>query len=226
MNIDILLRPGSAVAKVNFEGAEELTSEGGNMIAMSNDMVIETTTHKKGKGGILKGLKRMLTGEGFFINHYTAPSNGGEVYLAPTLPGDIMVRELNGDKLIVSGGGYMASESGVEIDFNWQGFGKALFGGENFFWVNLNGTGKVVINAYGEIYPVEVDGEYIVDTGHIVAFEPTLDWKLSKAGSSWISSMLGGEGFVAKFSGKGTIWCQSHNPNSFGANLGPSLRPI
>ena len=226
MKVEIVLGPGSAAAKVTMNGNEELTSEGGTMIAMSNDIKIETTTHKKGKGGILKGLKRMLTGEGFFINHFTAGPEGGEIYLAPTLSGDIFVRELDNSKLIISGGGYLASQKGVEIDLDWQGFGKAFLGGENFFWVNVSGTGKVIINAYGEIYPVEVDGDYIVDTGHIVAFEPSLTWKLSKAGGSWISSMLGGEGLVAKFSGKGTVWCQSHNPTSFGTSIGATLKPI
>jgi uncharacterized protein (TIGR00266 family) len=226
MKIDIEMRPGSSVAKVNMDAGEVLTAEGGSMIAMTNDMAIETTTHKKGKKGIMKGLKRMISGEGFFINHFTAGSNGGEVYLAPTLPGDMFVQELAGESLIITGGGYMASETGIEIDLKWGGFGKALLGGENLFWVNANGTGKVLVNAYGEIYPVEIDGDYIVDTGHIVAYQPSLEMKITKAGSSWMSSMLGGEGFVAKFSGKGTLWCQSHNPNSFGGALGPKLKPM
>lgn len=226
MKIDIEMRPGSSVAKVSMDAGEVLTAEGGSMIAMSNDMAIETTTHKKGKKGIMKGLKRMISGEGFFINHFTAGTNGGEVYVAPTLPGDMFVKELNAGSLIITGGGYMASETGIEIDLKWGGFGKALLGGENLFWVNANGTGKVLINAYGEIYPVEIDGDYIVDTGHIVAYEPTLNMKITKAGGSWMSSMLGGEGFVAKFSGKGILWCQSHNPNSFGGALGPKLKPM
>ncbi len=220
------MRPGSSVARVNMDAGEVLTAEGGSMIAMSNDMAIETTTHKKGKKGIMKGLKRMISGEGFFINHFTAGSNGGEVIVAPTLPGDMFVQELAGESLIITGGGYMASEAGIEIDLKWGGFGKALLGGENLFWVNANGTGKVLINAYGEIYPVEIDGDYIVDTGHIVAYQPSLNMKITKAGGSWMSSMLGGEGFVAKFSGKGTLWCQSHNPNSFGGALGPKLKPL
>lgn len=226
MKIDIEMRPGSSVAKVNMDAGEVLTAEGGSMIAMTNDMAIETTTHKKGKKGIMKGLKRMISGEGFFINHFTAGSAGGEVYLAPTLPGDMFVQELDGESLIITGGGYMASETGIEIDLKWGGFGKAMLGGENLFWVNANGSGKVLVNAYGEIYPVEIDGEYIVDTGHIVAYQPSLNMKITKAGSSWMSSMLGGEGFVARFSGKGTLWCQSHNPNSFGGALGPKLKPI
>jgi len=81
----------------------------------------------------------------------------------------------------------------------------------------------VVINSFGAIYPVAVDGEYIVDTGHIVAFEEGLDFEITKAGGSWISSFLGGEGLVCKFKGTGTVWCQSHNPSGFGGALGPLL---
>jgi uncharacterized protein (AIM24 family) len=72
---------------------------------------------------------------------------------------------------------------------------------------------------------VPVNGEYIVDTGHIVAFDETLNFKLSKAGKSWLSSLLGGEGLVCRFQGQGTVWCQSHNAPSFGKTLGPKLRP-
>lgn len=226
MNIDIEMRPGSSVAKVTMNAGEVLTAEGGAMIAMSNDMQIETTTHQKGKGGLMKGLKRMIGGEGLFINHYTAGSNGGDLYLAPTLPGDMFVKELNDETLVITGGGYLASEHGIDVSPTWGGLGNAFLGGENFIWIKVTGTGKVIINSYGEIYPVEVDGAHIVDTGHIVAYEPSLEMKITKAGSSWMSSMLGGEGFVAKFSGKGIVWCQSHNPTSFGRGIGSSLKPI
>jgi uncharacterized protein (TIGR00266 family) len=225
MEIDIQMKPACSVAKVTLAAGESLTTEGGAMIAMSGNLDIETSTHKKsGGGGIMSGLKRMISGESFFINHYTARENQGEIYLAPTLHGDMFVRELNQDALVVQSGSYLASDTGINVDFNWQGL-KSVFSGEGMFWLNLNGTGKVIINAFGVIYPVEVDGEYIVDTGHIVAFEPSLKFEISKAGESWVSSFLGGEGFVCRFKGQGTVWCQSHNPKTFGGILGPKLKP-
>jgi len=224
MQIDIQLGPGNSVAKIQMAPNEAITAEGGAMIAMSNDMDIQTTTHKKNSGGIMKGLKRMISGESFFINHYTAGPNGGELYLAPCLHGDMFTYELNNTSLIVQSGSYLASEPGVEIDFNWQGL-KSIFSGEGLFWLNLNGQGKVVVNSYGAIYPVEVDGDYIVDTGHIVAFEPSLSFSISKVGRNWLSSFLGGEGFVCRFKGKGTVWCQSHNQKNFGTSIGPKLKP-
>ena len=132
--------------------------------------------------------------------------------------------DMNGEKLIVQGGSYLASSPDIDIDLGWQGF-KSILSGEGLFWVNLTGSGKVIFNSFGAIYPVEVNGEYIVDTGHIVAFNETLGFTLTKAGKSWVSSILGGEGLVCKFQGQGTVWCQSHNPSSFGHILGPKLRP-
>ncbi|MGB2247694.1 MAG: AIM24 family protein, partial [Alcanivorax sediminis] len=100
----------------------------------------------------------------------------------------------------------------------------SVLSGESVFWLNLKGSGKLVVSSFGAIYPVEVDGEYIVDTGHIVAFNETLDFSITKAGSSWLQSFLGGEGMVCKFKGKGTVWCQSHNPGSFGWAMSPGLK--
>lgn len=225
MKSEILLKPGCSVAKVTLENGESITSEGGAMIAISDGFGIETTTRKKnGTGGIMRGIKRMLSGESFFLNHYTAPAQGGEIFLAPTLHGDIEEFELNGNAIIVQAGSYLASQGSINADYNWQGL-KSVFSGEGLFWLNVNGYGKVLINAYGHMYKVEVDGEYIVDTGHIVAFDSSLSFSISKAGQSWMSSFLGGEGFVCRFKGKGMLWCQSHNPNSFGATLGPKLKP-
>ena len=224
MQIEIVKGPGAAAAHLRLGPGESCTAEGGAMVAMSGDMDISTTTHKKGKGSLLKSMKRLLAGESLFLNHFTAGGQGGEVWLATALAGDMMQYELQQENLIVQGGSYVACEPEIEIDLGWQGF-KSFLSGESVFWVHLKGSGKVVVSSFGCIYPVQVDGEYIVDTGHIVAFNETLDFEVTKAGKSWMSSILGGEGLVCKFKGRGTIWCQSHNPSSFGQALGPMLRP-
>ncbi len=224
MNVKIDKGPGAAAAKITLEAGESFTAEAGAMIAVSNNLTVQTTTHKKDQRGIIKAIKRMVSGESFFLNHFTAGSQGGEVFLGTTLPGDMFTYELSGDKLIVQAGSYVASDHDVNIDFNWQGF-KSLFSGESAFWLSASGRGTVVLNSFGAIYPIEVDGEYVVDTGHIVAFQETLNFSIGKAGSSWINSFFGGEGLVCRFKGKGTVWCQSHNEKSFGSSLTPSLKP-
>ena len=225
MQIEIVHRPANSAAKVTLGQGESLTAEAGAMIAMSEHLGLETTTHKRGKGSVIGALKRMLTGESFFLNHFTAGSAPGEVILATTLSGDMMEHTMNGPELIVQAGSFVACGPEVEMDMSWQGFGKAVFSGETMFWIRMSGSGPLILSSFGAIYPIAVDGEVIVDTGHIVAFDETLSWDITKAGKSWISSFLGGEGLVAKFKGKGTVWCQSHNADSFGTSLGPSLRP-
>ena len=76
-----------------------MVTEAGSMIAMSGNIELETSTHQKGKGGILSGIKRMFAGESFFLNHYKTKSEPGEVWLAPTLPGDMKYIKLMGKRL-------------------------------------------------------------------------------------------------------------------------------
>lgn len=225
MRTEIVCSPGNSAARVTLDPGETLTTEGGAMIAMSSDMVVQTTTHANGKRGLLKAAKRLFGGESFFLNHYTASARGGEIWLAQTLPGDMMQLPFNGQTVVVQAGSYVASTPGIQMDVGWQGF-KNLFSGESLFWLRISGQGTAVLSSYGAIYPVEVNGEYIVDTGHIVAFDETLQFKLTKAGKSWLASILGGEGLVCKFQGRGTVWCQSHNAPSFGRAIGPGLKPV
>lgn len=223
MQVDVQFRPGNSAARVSLAAGETLTSEGGAMLAMSGNVAIRTDTLSRGGGGVMKGLRRMLSGESFFLNHFTASGAPGEVWLAPKLAGDIVQRELRGDTLIVQGGSFLACTPGVDVDLGWNGF-RTLLSGESLFWVKLSGHGQVLLSSFGAVYPVEVHGEVIVDTGHIVAFEESLQFTITKAGKSWMSSILGGEGLVCKFHGHGTVWCQSHNPTSFGRALGPMLK--
>lgn len=224
MDIEIIHGPGNSAAKIRLDAGESCTAEGGAMIAMSGDMEIRTTTQSGGAGGVMSGLKRTLAGESFFVNHFTAGGGGGELYLAATLSGDMTQYELKNETLVVQGNSFVAAEPGVQVSFGWQGF-KTLFAGERTIWVHLSGSGKTIFNSFGAIYPVQVDGAKIVDTGHIVAFQETLNFTVTKAGKSWMSSFLGGEGLVCRFDGRGTVWCQSHNPTSFGRSLGNLLRP-
>ena len=225
MDIELVHRPGNSAARITLAAGETVTSESGAMIAMSGDMNITTTTHKRGSGSITKALKRLFAGESLFLNHFSCQRAGAELWLGTPLPGDMIAIALERESLIVQGGSFVACESGVEINLGWQGF-RTLLSGESLFWVQLTGTGKTLINSFGAIYAQQVDGELIVDTGHIVAFNESLSFTLTKAGNSWIHSILGGEGLVCKFRGKGTVWCQSNNPRSFGKALTPTLRPI
>ncbi|HEY9705716.1 MAG TPA: TIGR00266 family protein [Allocoleopsis sp.] len=224
MEIQILHRPDSSFAHVTLNAGEELTAEAGSMIAMSGYINTSTTLRKGKGGGILGGLKRMLAGESLFLSVFRSPTNGGEVYLAPDLVGDMVVYELTGKELVVQAGSYLASSANVDIDLGFQGF-KSFFSGESIFWLQISGSGSVILSSFGGIYEIDVEGEYLVDTGHIVAFEKSLTFEITKAGSSWIGAFLGGEGLVCKFKGYGKLYCQTHSPSAFGRLVGSQLPP-
>lgn len=223
MDISIEFSPGNAAAKLTLSPGETCTAEAGAMIAMSGDMQITTSMHQRSGGGLIQAMKRTVAGESFFLNHFTPGAAGGEVYLAATLPGDMMTHELDQETLIVQAGSFVACEDGIDLDVGWQGF-KTIFSGESLLWLRLSGSGQVVFNSFGAIYPEEVDGTKIVDTGHIVAFSESLKFSVAKAGTGWISSFLSGEGLVCRFAGRGTVWCQSHNADAFGHTVGPMLK--
>ncbi len=100
LDVTIKLRPGSSAAEIKLLPGQEFTAEAGAMIAMSPSIQMQTTTYKKNSGGIMKGLKRMLSGESFFLNHYSAGYEEGTVWLGATHAGDMMVKELNGEGLV------------------------------------------------------------------------------------------------------------------------------
>lgn len=223
MKVEIVKGPGNAAATVALAHRETCVAEGGAMIAYRGSVSVETATHPR-KRSILGGLKRTLGGESFFLNFFTATSGEAEILFSSSLPGDMVVIEVGEVGIIAEGGAFVVRSSSVELDMSWQGM-KSLFSGESLFWLRMSGQGLLVLNAFGAIYPIDVDGEYIVDTGHIVAFEETLDFSISKAGRSLLSSFLGGEGLVCKFRGTGRVWCQSHSASAFGALMTPLLRP-
>lgn len=221
MDIQLLHQPDNAIAHVQLEAGEEIVAQAGAMVAMSGSIQASTTLRKGKGGGIMGGLKRMLTGESLFLSVFRT-AIPGEIWFAPKLMGDLLLYEMKGQELIVQASSYLISGSNVDLDLGWQGF-KSFFSGESIFWLSLSGHGPLLVTSFGAIYEIDVDGEYIVDTGHIVAFENTLSFKVGKANPSWAGALLGGEGLVCRFSGKGKLYCQTHNPGAFGSKVGSQL---
>lgn len=224
MQIRFVHQAGATAARVELGEAESCTAEGGAMIAMTGNMNVTTTTRRRNSNSGRRTAKQLLSAEDLYLNHFQPGEGGGEVWFGGTLMGDMMEYELDDEDLLVQGGSFVACGQGVGVDLGWQG-PKSIVSGESLFWVRLRGTGKVILNAFGAIYPVAVEGEHVVDTGHIVAFSNNLDVGVTRAGKSRWHSFLGRKGLVCRFKGRGTVWCQSHNPQRFGSSLGPHLRP-
>lgn len=224
MHIERIHQPDSTIAKVTLEPKEELVAQAGAMVAMSGEINASTTLREGKGGGIMGGLKRMLAGQSLFLSVFRSPLPAGTVFLAPRLMGDVLVYEMQGQELVVQAASFLASASSVDLDLGFQGF-KSLFSGESIFWLSVTGQGPLMLASFGGIYEIDVDGDYIVDTGHIVAFERSLDFQITKANPSWWGAILGGEGLVCRFHGKGKIYCQTHNPGAFGQTVGSRLPP-
>ena len=226
MRVAIEDRGAFASAIVHLDAGESFVSESGAMYRTSAEIDIDVTTRSKGKGGIFGGLKRLLGGESFFLSKYQAAGGvPGEVGIAPTLPGDVKQVDLDGSsRWLCAGGSYLGSGDELALDTKFQGL-RGMLSGENMFFVSVEGEGPLIVSAYGCIREAAIDGEVVVDTGHVVAFEDTLTYEISKAGGSWLRSFLGGEGLVMKFKGTGRLLVQSHNPSAFGAKLGGLLPP-
>ncbi|MEB3338617.1 MAG: TIGR00266 family protein [Leptolyngbyaceae bacterium] len=200
--------PAYASMRLQLKANQTVLVESGAMAAMDTCIKMKS----KMQGGLMKGLGRMLSGESLFLSEFTAEGKPGELYVSPGVPGDIQHYSLNGNGLMIQSSGFVASSPTVEIDTKFQGF-KGFFSGESMFLLRATGTGDIWFSSFGAILEIPVDGGYMVDTGYIVAFEDTLQYNVEVLGGLSFKGLktgiLGGEGFVCRFTGKGRLWIQT-----------------
>lgn len=211
MQYEIQYQPSYALAIVHLDTGERFRAEAGAMVTMDESIRIETKTGG-GLGSVLR--RSVLGGETLFVNDMVATRDDSRLTLAPALPGDIVGLELGaGQELFVQSGSYMASSPEVVVDTKF-GAGKSFFSGEGLFLLKLTGPGTVLLSSYGAIAPIELAaGEtHMVDTGHMVAFDATMGYEVKKAGNSWKTTLLGGEGLVVRISGPGRFYFQTRSP--------------
>ncbi len=225
MHFDIQYRPTHSLAIAHLEPEESVRAEASAMVSMTRNLTI-TTDGPMRSGGLLKSFKRaMLGGETFFTNTFTARGTPGHVTLAPTLSGDMLAVDVRpGESLYIQGSSYVAAPDSVELDTRWQGL-KGFFSGETLFFLEASGSGPVLMNAFGAMETFDLDGELIVDTGHLVAFGSGIEYEVTKASRGWIASYLSGEGLVLRMAGRGRIYLQSRNPKEYGQAVGAQLPP-
>lgn len=226
MQIEIQYNPAHSLATVHLEAGESIRAEASAMVAMSSNINVSTNALHRSGGGLFGGLKRaVLGGESFFQNLYTAQSSGAHVSLAPSLCGSMVVHQLQtGEDLFIQGTSYVAAPDSVQLDTKFQGM-KGFLSGETLFFLHATGQGPILLNAFGAIEERELDGELIVDTGHLVAFTQGINYSIGKASRGWIDSFLSGEGLVLRMQGRGKVWIQSRNPSAFGTTVGRLLPP-
>jgi uncharacterized protein (TIGR00266 family) len=220
MDVEILYRPSYSLGVIKLNGSEEVRVEGGSLVSMSTGVTLQT----QATGGLFRSLGRaLLGGESFFQNTYLAPGNGGEVTVAPALPGDLFVLELQNESIMVQSGSYVASAMGISTDTKWGG-AKTFFASEGLIMLRASGTGKLLLSSYGAIHEMNLDaGEtYTVDTGHLVSFSEGIGFSVRRVGGMK-STLFSGEGLVVDLTGPGRVLMQTRSTDQFLAWLIPQL---
>lgn len=205
-------KPDFALARVQLTRGQSIKVEASAMATMSTSMSMKTR--------LRGGLARMLTGESLFINDFTATRGDADIGLAPATPGDIEHVYLDNDTIYLQNSAFLASSPEVKVESAWQGMVKGFFSGEKFFLIRCSGQGDLFFNSYGGIVPIDVDGDYVVDTGHIVAFTEGVQYKVQMLGG-YKSLFFSGEGLVCRFTGSGRVWIQTRQLPAFASWIFP-----
>ncbi len=211
--------PSFAYLHADLEPGESIVAESDAMASMAADLDLKASFN----GGFFSGLsKKFLGGESLFINTFTNNTSASKrVTLVQGTPGDMRELELNGESYCLQPGAYIASTPGIKLGLRYAGLA-SFIGREGLFKLEVSGTGKVWYGAYGGLIEKHIDGEYIVDTSHLVAYEPQMSLKVQMAGGIF-SSFFGGEGLVTRVNGKGKIIIQTRSLDGLKSWLNPKL---
>ena len=204
--------------RVELRPGDRIVAEGGSMAWMSAGTKVKVRL----LGGLFKALiRRLVANESLFVAEYSHPGIG-TVTFSPATPGSVAHRRLDGDSFILTAGSYMASTPGVTLKTRFGGL-RSLFSGEGAFLLECSGTGDLFYNAYGALVEKEVDGSLTVDTGYVVAWEPSVSYSIRGMGNLK-STLLSGEGLAMNFSGSGKVFLQTRTMGGIAGWLTPFCR--
>lgn len=206
--------------EVELDPNETVIAEAGSMVYMEDGISFETRMGDGSRpdqgmmGKLFEAGSRLLTGESLFITHFTNKAFGKKkIAFAAPYPGTIVPLDLreHRNSIMVQKDGFLAAAYGTRLSITLnRRLGAGIFGGEGFILQKLEGDGKAFIHAGGTVIEKQLNNDLLrIDTGCVVAFEPSLDFDIEASGS--LKSMVfGGEGlFLATMRGTGRVWLQS-----------------
>lgn len=211
------------IADVQLKEGESMFTESGGMAWMSSNIDMKSNM----RGGIFKSLGRVLSGESLFIVNYTCNQGDGIISFCSEFPGRIVPFELEeGQSVICQRDAFMVATSDVDLkmEFNKK-IGAGFFGGEGFFLQRISGPGTAFLEIDGDVteYQLEEGQTLKVDPGYIGAFEPTVDYDITRV--KGVKNMFfGGEGiFLATLTGPGKVYLQSMPLANLAGKISPHL---
>jgi uncharacterized protein (TIGR00266 family) len=202
------------IARVHLNAGQEIYAEAGKMIYKSANVDWATRMTGQSWGDkIIGALKRKLMGESLFFTYFRSTMGTGQVGFAGHYPGKIQVFDLAaGQTMMVQRDGFLFAQSSVTLDIAMvRRLGAGLLGGEGFILQKLTGPGLVFVHAGGDHVDFTLGpGETLqVQTGHLVAFEPTVNYDVQLVGNIR-TAIFGGEGlFLTTLTGPGRVILQS-----------------
>ena len=201
---------------------ESIYTQSGGMNWMTAGVQMDTNL----KGGLLKGLGRMLTGDSLFITTYSATAANQEVTIASTFPGAIVALNPAQGDVIAQKSAFLCAESGVTVSAHVvKNLSSGLFGGEGFVLQRLSGNGLVFLEIDGAICEKTLGpGEsLIVDTGNIAAYEARVQYEVTMV-KGFKNVLFGGEGLLnTRLTGPGKVWLQTMTMPGFAKRIIPFL---
>ncbi len=215
------------IARVHLKPGQEIYAEAGKMVYKSVNVAWETRMSGNSLGQkILGAIKRRLMGESIMMTYFHGQIPG-EVGFAGHYPGKIHVFDLApAQSIFVQRDGFLFAQSSVQLDIALvRKLGAGLLGGEGFILEKLTGPGPVFVHAGGDFVEFNLTpGEQLqVQTGHLVAFEPTVEYDIQTVGSIR-TAIFGGEGiFLATLTGPGKVVLQSLTLERLRHELSPSM---
>ncbi|MFQ5638538.1 MAG: TIGR00266 family protein [bacterium] len=195
---------------ITLDPDEMVQAEAGAMMYMTNSIKMNTETG----GGLLKGVKRILTGESFFITTFQETgSQRGEIAFAAPYPGKIIPLDLSQmGAVLCQRDAYLCSAYGIDISIAFtRKLGAGFFGGEGFILQKLQGDGLAFVHAGGTIIERQLGSEdsLKVDTGCLVALQESVHYDIKFVGGIK-TAFFGGEGlFFANLTGPGKVYLQT-----------------
>ena len=212
------------VVEVELNRGETVYTQSGGMTYQSDGIEMKTNA----RGGVMKSLGRMFSGESIFMANYTAQVDGAKVAFATTVPGNIIPVNLSEmpNGITVQKGSFLCAEDSIETSVTFsKRFSAGLVGGEGFILQKAQGKGMLFLEVDGD--PIEMNlmpGEVLkVDTGNVVAFEPSVSYEVETI-KGLGNIFLGGEGlFLTRLVGPGKVILQSQNFGDFVGRITPYI---
>ena len=227
MKFELKYKPSYAMLVTNLDQGETITAESGSLTYMTPNIEVHTRKREKSLLGSL-GL-RLIGGQSFWVNDYTASNGSGEAAFVAAPVGDIKQLYIApGSGYIIQKSAYIASTSGIDLDVKWEGFTKGLFG-QGLFMLKATGSGQMFINTFGAIdtHTLQAGQTLVVDNFHLVGFSESCSYKVTRLGGLK-ETLLSGEGLVTQITGPGEVHIQTKNLQEFTewlwTLLGPKVR--